>query len=155
MLNLFLSPASLAGAGDIETHRVCPSVCPSDPSRWVCPGDISVTVYCRWMKLHSWIEYTPKLCLARLLLAFSKKCNLGDLFMLRMASDSFPYGQVLLPVWRGPESGRGISNPRLSCSINIKLNYRFRSSCFHNIITETNKNNMNVYLFWNSKPSYT
>ena len=28
---------------------------------------------------------------------------------------SFPYGLVLLPVWRGPYSGRGICNPRLSC----------------------------------------
>ena len=26
---MYLSPASLAGAGDIETHRVRPSVCPS------------------------------------------------------------------------------------------------------------------------------
>ena len=44
----FLFPAPLAGAGDIETHRVRPSVRLSvRPSRLVCPGDISVTVHCR------------------------------------------------------------------------------------------------------------
>ena len=69
---VFLSPAPARG-----THRV-------RPSRWVCPGDISVTVHCRWMKLHSWIEYIPKLCLARLFLKFlKKKCNFGDFLKFR------------------------------------------------------------------------
>ena len=42
-----------------------------------------------------------------------KKYILNSLY--RKKRNSFPYGQVLIPVWRGPKSGRGICNPRLSC----------------------------------------
>ena len=52
-------------------------VIPRLPSWSVFPGDISVTVHCRWMKHHSWIEYIPKLCLARLFLKFSKNVILA------------------------------------------------------------------------------
>ena len=44
-----------------------------------------------------------------------KKYTLNSLYG-KKKRNSFPYGQVLLPVWRGPKSGRGICNPRLSCS---------------------------------------
>ena len=53
-----------------------------------------------------------------------KKYILNSLYR-KKKGDSFPYGQVLFPVWRGPKSGRGICNPRLSCYVKFTREYRF------------------------------